>query len=142
MIMAGSSIFTVAWLKGMGERALASFAQGAILGLGLSTAAGGADAAVPDILALPWYAALSTGLAMAVLSALTSLLRPDFVAAAPAEPPTAIVEAEDDDVDESEADIEPQRAAIDTGEGDVDYIDGDDPDAYVDGDDPEQERAK
>jgi hypothetical protein len=107
-----SSIFSVAWVKGAGERALKSFAQGALVGLGISTVTTGTD--VPEILALPWAAALSTGLSMAALSIMTSIAQPEFTAGTPPEPALTVPDdsLDTDDVDEDEEELEEEDAEL------------------------------
>lgn len=80
---ATSSMWTVSFWKGAGERALRSFVQGGVAGLGLSFAT---DATlptghIPDIATLPWEAGLSGGVVMGILSLATSIVSDtDFIA--------------------------------------------------------------
>lgn len=150
-----STIFSGAWVKGAGERAIKSFVQGGITGLLGSGVINAADAAakVPDFLALPWYAALSTGLTMGILSIGTSVMQSDFTAGTPTGggPNAATAEAEPDDQevdeDEPDEDLEDEQTGIDDDviieddeypDGDedasedvanADHADSDDPDA-------------
>lgn len=115
-----STIFSIAWVKGAGERAIKSFVQGGITGLLGSGAINAADVAsqVPDVLALPWYAALSAGIVMALLSIATSVMGADFTAGAPSTTAQPALEAEPDDqeIDEDvpDEDLEGVQTGIDS----------------------------
>lgn len=67
------TIFSTAFLRDAGERAVKSFAQGFAVTGGLLSAAGQAVAQV-DVIGFPWVAAASAGGGMALASILTSII--------------------------------------------------------------------
>jgi hypothetical protein len=79
-----STLWSKAFWAGAGERAIRSFVQGGVAGLGLGYGAQAADVnvtALPSLLALPWATALTGGVVMAILSLATSIVSDnDFIA--------------------------------------------------------------
>lgn len=69
-------IFTIAFFKGLGERAIKTFAQALVAIIGAGTV---------GILDVNWTEALSVAALAALVSALTSIGNADFVAGKPAE---------------------------------------------------------
>lgn len=76
-----SKIWTAAFWKGAGERALKSFVQGGLYGLGLGALVDGSTPnSLPNIVDVPWLSALSAAVIMAILSVATSIVNADFTA--------------------------------------------------------------
>lgn len=77
-------MWTRAFWRGLGERAVKTAAQGFVYGTGLSVTIGavgdGAGIALVDV---PWLLGLQTAAVMAIFSAVTSVGNADFTAGRP-----------------------------------------------------------
>jgi hypothetical protein len=74
-------LWTIAFWKGLGERALKSFIQGFLYGTGLSMLTTGiADGTGIMLIDVPWLLGLNSGAVLAIFSACTSILNPGFTA--------------------------------------------------------------
>lgn len=83
-------LWTRAFWKGAAERAIKSFGQGALAAGVLVKGADAAGAGVVSTDAATWGAALAFGLATALLSVLTSIANPSFVAGEPPVTPVGV----------------------------------------------------